>query len=878
MAHLLGDLRLADHHAPRDYLASIGTNHPTSRPARAQAESRVQAALGGRFDYLGARSTLSRVALLHAPRADDSLVHDDYVTITTVAASDAIMARVRMLAESQRAATHHHVAMDGPVSVADARRAAAAVAVESASMIPVVSAAAAAAARRRRRPPSPTSLHAGGPGTGSKTLGFVATPLQLVPPDPDATTMTSGGGGGARARSPLRAPNKFYNVRVSQNPIFLRRTSIKPPHLASLPSPAPPLPPPLLAGPPSLAPSTAARIRSSPIRPRPPRPTKPVIVVPTVLPDLDPVQLPMSMRAVRTTTSAVQTPPPPLPMGTRVASVQADEARRDVRDSAAQSDPPRVSDRATMRSPEPAGVDRAVQAEFERPRVACTAVGTQANLSRPRPRTREVGTATWGLVRSATVATQTPAAPVPVPVMAPPALVPVAAVAEPVVVQVQQVQQSDLLAEVQAWMEQQIALRVVSADVMEEVMLNVLAELAVAELRAMLVDARTQADALVPVAVVPQPLPPPPPPQPVHISHAMIQSDAPAVADGGTQMTPASTPKTVRLEVAAQTSFESVPPPSPPPLLSPAPPPEAGEGLESLVPTPPVVEEDTTVTSITPIIPRPPPPSPPSVAHVAVQRTPSPSTPSESLPPTDPMTPTPSPSPSPSPTPPRAATPGESLPPPSIAAPSVLGTGATSPGRLVSASATTVVTSAGDDATTISPSMTTFLSEGQAAMVSEGELVVPVSGAAVAAVIDAVAPSFSPGRRRLHDDTGALSRTSSNRSGSEGDSSVVTASAAFVPGVPDELAVALAEAHRRQRARTRALHRLRAMSANPPPIGESSRFLDDSNAGNDAFMDRSEGAVMPMTADQSVGEMVLPAFMSSILSEGEVPARREIHF
>jgi hypothetical protein len=40
----------------------------------------------------------------------------------------------------------------------------------------------------------------------------------------------------ATSKSPLRAPNKFYNVRLSQNPVFLRRTSIRPPHLASRPN------------------------------------------------------------------------------------------------------------------------------------------------------------------------------------------------------------------------------------------------------------------------------------------------------------------------------------------------------------------------------------------------------------------------------------------------------------------------------------------------------------------------------------------------------------------------------------------------------------------------------------------------------------------
>ncbi|KAL7746822.1 hypothetical protein RI367_007868 [Sorochytrium milnesiophthora] len=67
----------------------------------------------------------------------------------------------------------------------------------------------------------------------------------VLSPFADPEQLQRGESPGKMPAPTLKPPNKFYNVRLSQNPIFLRRTSIRPPYLKAIPSVPQPAPQPM---------------------------------------------------------------------------------------------------------------------------------------------------------------------------------------------------------------------------------------------------------------------------------------------------------------------------------------------------------------------------------------------------------------------------------------------------------------------------------------------------------------------------------------------------------------------------------------------------------------------------------------------------------
>ncbi|KAI9182932.1 hypothetical protein H9P43_003848 [Blastocladiella emersonii ATCC 22665] len=600
--------------------------------ARALADARLTQALGGEFDYAGARTTLLRASrIVASPTPDDASSHGPALV------TESIMARVRNLAAQQM---HHHAAHHELSA-----RAAAASARPAPPPPPPQP-------RVRSHPPPPTQI----PAPVAPRQRAQQQPSAAVDPPP-ATP--------ARATSPLRAPNKFYNVRVTQNPIFLRRTSMKPPHLTALPSPAPPLPPPFLEAPPSARP---ARSRSpapsrrkpasapAPARPVPPPPATPT---PTPTPVVAVYKPAPRAAAVRTTTVSQQTAPSPV-VRTMSVATQAQPADRGPVDAGTQSDAPPFFSRGTAKTPTPPPSPkpaRGVQADPE----PGAARGCQTDILP----IAHAAVDTAGLVRVAVKGTQTVDwAPPPresevarVVAAHPPPPPPPVLEDEPPLIDT-----AHLHADLVAWIQQELLVRVAVDDLVDSVVVELVADLA------------RRAIAEYPVAKAIQADPDPEPAPAVHVADMTVQADfSPARVHGATQVTPAPSPPppvpvlppvspvkpdVVRLvlhEVAAQTSLpdvslptivedsdeeeaEPTPPPSPPPVLP------------QLPPHPDLADAETQMS----------PPAPPPLvvmADAAVQpATPEPELPSVSLTTTELMTPTPPPAP-------RVATPGDSLPP-----------------------------------------------------------------------------------------------------------------------------------------------------------------------------------------------------------------------
>ncbi|KNE54793.1 hypothetical protein AMAG_00747 [Allomyces macrogynus ATCC 38327] len=507
--------------------------------------------------------------------------------------------------------------------------------------------------RKRPRSPPPSRLAA---GESMPTTAPIAAPAPPRPP------------------SPLRPPNKFYNVRLSQNPVFLRRTSMKPPHLAALPSPAT-IPAPLLPAPaPTMLTPTAQRVRriSRPVRPEP-AVTVSVQTEPLPRPVVaDAPTLPRTRSFGLTTVepwpvvSARPPPAPPTPVSTMGMGVQADPSRF-YHDRGIQPSPPWptlptavFADAATQcttsppldmtysvvqTDPPPRQITRQVHTG-DLVAVAEEGIQTSPMGSLPpsppppvpvaRPQVTSHGTQTdapspmhyppppllptdWA---SAPPARPAPVFPVPIPV---PETVPLPASEPP------RIDPARIQAEILKWMEQQVMLRCLTDDLFEETVAKLVEEIAEAELqrahqrRPVTRDMQTVASPTADVSAEarPSPLPPgldvgiqtTPPLPPVEVPAPPTPSPPPAARPPLPPTPPTKpdpvVPRLVLIERDVQTS--PVPPPTPPQLPTP-----------SRVPTPPPPPPATAMAEVQvspPPSPSPPPPlaSPPPVHDAQTQ-------------------------------------------------------------------------------------------------------------------------------------------------------------------------------------------------------------------------------------------------------------------
>ncbi|KAJ3375155.1 hypothetical protein GGF31_005877 [Allomyces arbusculus] len=603
--------------------------------ARDRAADRLQTVLAtAPLDYQDARYVLAKLSRqIHSAQTPAS--------DGTEALTDAILRRTRQLSaqrqhleqagDSQRqrprpSSLDARGGFPGAVDVASRQRQRSRIP-EPVQTIPSV--------RKRPRSPPPSHLAV---ADSVPTTAPIAVPAPPRPP------------------SPLRPPNKFYNVRLSQNPVFLRRTSMKPPHLAALPSPATIPAPPLPAPAPTMLTPTAQRVRriSRPVRPEPavtvsvqtePLP-RPAVVAPT---------LPRTRSFGSTTVepwpvvSARPPPAPPTPVATIGMGVQADPSRF-YHDRGTQPSPPWptsptaiYADAATQRStsppldmtysvvqtdPPPRQITRQVHTG-DLVAVAEEGIQTSPMASLPpspqppaaRPQVSSHATQTdppppmhyppppllptdWA---PAPPARPAPVFPVPIPI---PETVPSPAPEPP------RIDPARIQAEILKWMEQQVMLRCLTDDLFEETVAELVEELAEAELqraqlrRPVTRDMQTVASPTADASAEARPTPPPP------------------ALDVGIQTTPPLPP------VEAPTA----PTPSPPPVTIPPSPPTPPVKPEPVVPRLVLIERDVQTSPAPPPTPPqlptppraptpPPPPPPTATAEVQVSPPPSPSPP-----------------------------------------------------------------------------------------------------------------------------------------------------------------------------------------------------------------------------------------------------------